>query len=134
MQSVQADAIDGTRAITWVKMAFAEDYMQHHGRNIKSFYVSIRNTDPPELLDLVPTGRRFIITDVYVSNGGFIDLSTSESSSGILFRGAAQGEDKFYNFNSGIIFNEGESIYCFTTNTNILQASISGYYVDMPQP
>ena len=123
-QGVQADSVDGVRAITWVKMAFAEDYMKHHGRQINSHYVE-RGSSGSELLETVPLGKRYVVTDIVTSE--YMRLGTDAGNRFGLPREAAIA------MNSGVVFEEGEPVY-LTVGVSGATVTISGYYVDMPQP
>jgi len=119
---------EGLGDLMWVK--FAEDYMQKHGREIKSYNANA-SPEVVTFLDTVPANKRYIVTDIMSStSSGNVVISLSADVSELDRRAATPGDWPSIGLQSGIVFQQNESIY-FKANASTI-VTISGYYVDMP--
>lgn len=123
---------EGVLDLMWVK--FAEDHMRQHGKQIKSWCVELTPTGQWFFIDTVPSGKRFIITDItsIYSSGIWLAVDeTGAASSRKAMMYIQEGDDNSFSYQSGIEFDANESIYAYSHNLSTW-VTISGYYVDLP--
>ena len=126
-QGVQADAVDGLRVpITYVKMAFAKDHLEQHGRKIKSYHFSGGTW---ERLCTVPEGQRFIMTDIVLGHNAWTEVTIKNDSDEVKFRCWTDGNDgtESISLTSGVVFEPSEDIWIATNYST----TVSGYFLNV---
>ena len=126
-------AYDPHTVPTWVRLD--EDFMRHHGLNIKS-YCSHVGTSPVDIAT-VPSDTRFIITDIMSTAMEthyqlyLHDANTGEKRGYARLSGITLDIPCYVSLRSGIVFEAGEIIRVSHSSTGGHFVTISGYFVDL---
>lgn len=112
---------------------FAEDPYRKHGLQMVTFYADVvTNNNTP--ITTIPTGKRFIVTDILVgdNNPGLLTDGKISMYDGTqqFFETHITSSNPGLHFQTGIAIDENRTLQ-MAVNPTPRHVSVSGYYVDL---